>query len=74
MLQEMTTMPNRTHAQELVELRTGRPLADVLRDMYVEQGLSQERVAVALGVTRLTIARWLEEFGITRDMRGGEAA
>lgn len=59
-------MQNRTHAQELVQLRTGRPVPDVLTDMYVKDGLSQEQVAVALGVTRLTIARWLREYGIEK--------
>lgn len=57
---------NRTHAQELVTLRTGRPVAEVLHDLYVEQGLSQERVAAILGVTRMTVAMWLREFDVTR--------
>jgi DNA-binding XRE family transcriptional regulator len=59
-------MQNQTHAQELVELRMGRPIADVLRDLYVVRGLTQEQVAAEIGVTRMTAVRWLAEYGITR--------
>lgn len=58
---------NRTHAQELVALRTGRPVADVLRDLYVDQRLTQEQVAAELGITRMTAVRWLAEYGIKRE-------
>lgn len=59
-------MQNQTHAQELVALRMGRPIADVLRDLYVVRGLTQEQVAAEIGVTRMTAVRWLAEYGITR--------
>lgn len=63
-------MPNLTHAQELVTLRTGRELSGLLHEMYVERGLSQVAMAAELGVSRLTIAMWLREHGISRDDRG----
>ena len=66
MMQEMSTTPNRTHAQNLVTLRTGREVADLLRDLYVSQGLSQEAIAAELGLTRNTVAMWLREFRIER--------
>ena len=69
MMQEMSTTPNRTHAQQLVTLRTGRDVADLLRDLYVSQGLSQEAIASELGLTRNTVAMWLREFRIARDDR-----
>lgn len=69
MMQEMSTTPNRTHAQNLVTLRTGREVADLLRDLYVSQGLSQEAIASELGLTRNTVAMWLREFRIARDDR-----
>ena len=59
-------MQNQTHAQELVALRMGRPIADVLHDLYVVRGLTQEQVAAEIGVTRMTAVRWLAEYGITR--------
>lgn len=67
MQHEMTTQRVRTHAQELIELRTGRNLPDLLRDMYVTQGKSQEFIAAELGIQRLTVNRWLLEFGIRKD-------
>jgi plasmid maintenance system antidote protein VapI len=62
----MTTAPNRTHAQELVALRTGRNVGDLLREMHVDRQLSQGAIANELGVSRNTVAMWLREFGITR--------
>lgn len=64
MMHVMRNTPNRTHAQELVALRMGRPVAEVLHDLYTVQGRSQESIAVELGVTRTTLARWLRDFGI----------
>lgn len=58
-----------THAQELVALRTGRDLAEYLRELYVDQELSQGAIADLLGVSRLTVAMWLREFGIDRSDR-----
>jgi DNA-binding CsgD family transcriptional regulator len=66
MMHDMRNTPNRTHAQQLVTLRTGREVADLLRDLYVSQGLSQEAIAQGLGVTRNTVAMWLREYGISR--------
>lgn len=66
MLHEMRNTPNLTHAQELVTLRTGRQVPDLLRELYVERRLSQADVAVELGVSRNTVAMWLREHQITR--------
>jgi DNA-binding MarR family transcriptional regulator len=61
--------PNMTHAQELVTLRTGRDLAELLRELYVDKARSQVEIAEELQVTRVTVAMWLREFGISRDDR-----
>jgi plasmid maintenance system antidote protein VapI len=58
--------PKLTHAQEAVTLRTGRPVGELLREMHVDQGLSQGAIGDALGVSRNTVAMWLREFGITQ--------
>jgi DNA-binding XRE family transcriptional regulator len=57
---------NPTHAQALVQLRTGRDLPELLEELYVGEGLTQEQVAARIGVTRLTAVRWLREFDIRR--------
>lgn len=62
----MRKPPNQTHAQALVTLRTGRAVPDLLRELYVEKGLSQAAIADELGVTRMTIAMWLREHSIVR--------
>ena len=69
MLHMSRKVQNPTHAQALVTLRTGRPLPELLHDLYVVQGRSQVDIAAEIGVTRVTLAMWLREFGITRDDR-----
>lgn len=60
-------MQNLTHAQELVTLRNGgKPMYEILRELYVDRGLSQVAIAAELGVTRLTVAMWLREFDVER--------
>jgi predicted transcriptional regulator len=66
MVPMLRNAPNRTHAQALVSLRTGKPVEEVLRDLYLGQGLSQAAIAAELGITRITVAMWLREFGIER--------
>lgn len=58
--------PNRTHAQSLVQLRTGRDVEAVLHELYVERALPQVEIAAELGVSRNTVAMWLREFRIER--------
>lgn len=66
MQQEMTTLPNRTHAQALIELRSGRDLSDLLRELYVVQGKTEVAIAHELGISRPTVRTWLADFGIKR--------
>lgn len=68
-MQRMTRkQQNLTHAQELVRLRTGREVADLLREMRAD-GKSAVAIAAELGVTRNTVATWLREFGLpTREI------
>jgi len=56
-------------AQEAVRARIGRPLDEALRELYVERRHSQQEIATALGVSRMTVSIWLRDFGITRDDR-----
>ena len=55
-------------SRSLVELKTGRPVEDVLRDLYVERGYTFVAIGKALGVSRETVRLWIEEYGL-RDER-----
>lgn len=64
----------KSHAQLLVEERTGRELVSLLRDLYVDQRHSQQDIADALAakgapVSRALVSQWLRDLGITRDAR-----
>jgi transposase len=59
----------KSRAEQVVEQRTGRELPELLRDLYVDQRHTQEEIARALGVHRVTVTKWLTSFGITRDDR-----
>lgn len=55
-----------TTAQQLIELRTGRTVRELLMDLYVHQGKSEVAIAQELGITRPTVRQWLGEFGLKR--------
>lgn len=65
----------KSHAQLLVEERTGRRLEELLRDLYVDKRHSQEEIAEALSakigtdISRGAVKLWLKTCGITRDDR-----
>lgn len=60
---------SKSYAKELVRERTGREVDDLLRDLYITKRHSQEEIADALGVNRVTVSQWLREYGISRDDR-----
>jgi hypothetical protein len=56
--------------RELVRLRTGRDdLEAHLRELYVDGRFTDQEIADAWGVARMTITGWRAEFGITRSDR-----
>ena len=59
----------KSRAEQVVERRTGRPLPDTLRDLYIDQRATQDEIAATLGVHRVTVTKWLRIHGITRDDR-----
>jgi DNA-binding MarR family transcriptional regulator len=58
---------------QLVELRLGRPLEDVIREVY-ESGGMQRDVAEVLGIDVSTVSRWMRELGIAARRRGNGSA
>ena len=59
-------MTRKNYGQELVRRSTGREVADLLRELYVDKRHSQQEIADALGITRAMVYAWLAEAGITR--------
>lgn len=49
----------KTRYMELVELRRRQSLEELIRDL-IEQGHTLEEVAEELGITRVTLYRWLD--------------
>lgn len=65
----------KSRTEQMVELRHGAPVEVLIRRLYVNEGLSQEEVAEALGVGRKAVIRWMATYGIpTRDRRKVAAA
>jgi DNA-binding MarR family transcriptional regulator len=52
----------RTREMQRIEARYGEPMGDILRRLYVENGLTVDQVARELGYTKGAISRWLERF------------
>lgn len=62
-------------AMQLAELKVKRPLADFIRDEYVEKGRMSREVAGDLGIDTSTLSRWMRELGIDARPKGrGSAA
>ena len=47
-----------------IEAERGKPMDEILRDLYVTRGLTVEGVGADLGITKGAASRWLERFGI----------
>lgn len=54
---------------QLVEIRTGRDLGALLRELYIERRRTQQEIGDALGVSRATVQNWLGDYRIERDER-----
>jgi DNA-binding transcriptional ArsR family regulator len=54
----------RTREMQDLEAAWGEPMGDILRRLYLEDGLTVEQVGLRLGKSKGAISRWLERFGI----------
>lgn len=54
---------SRYNKLKTIEEREGRPIVDVLCDLYAKHGC-QTAVAAALGVSQPTISQWLQRLGL----------
>lgn len=69
------TLTDRTMTRPMVrmEARLGRPLADVLTDLYHGEGLTLAEVAERLGVSVNTVIRWMGALGVETRFPGQRA-
>lgn len=61
---EQQVVRPKTFAMQLVEAREGRPLEDLIDELYVRGGLTQQQVADRLGITNSALSRWMSALGI----------
>ncbi|MFN8520736.1 MAG: hypothetical protein U0667_15375 [Chloroflexota bacterium] len=67
--------PIRTAEQQRVEHAHGAPVDELIRRLYVQEGLTQPEVAARLAVSTRTVIRWMAALGIpTRDRRAVQEA
>lgn len=60
----------KSRTEQVVEATHGAPVDQLIRRLYVDEGLSQEQVALRLGVGRKAVITWMADYGIpTRDRR-----
>lgn len=61
-------MVDKSSRTEAVQPDTGH-IETVLRDLYIAKRHSDQEIADALGVNRVTVTKWRKRWGITRDDR-----
>lgn len=58
------TIVLKSRGMQLVEHRLGRPLDEVLTELYIDQGMTVKQVAAEIGVSTASVSRWMSELGI----------
>lgn len=56
----------KSYSKQAVEARTGKPVAEILRELYVERGYTFVEIGKALGVSRELVRLWVNEAGLER--------
>lgn len=63
-------MPDNPTTPDAVPAGNEGHIERVLRDLYIEKRHSDQEIADALGVNRVTVTKWRHRWGIHRDDRG----
>ena len=75
MQQNLLTEPKpRTWLQAAIERHEGKAIDVLLRELYVDQGMTLDAMSGVLGVNAGALSRWMDDFGIPRRPRGKRAA
>lgn len=65
----------KSRTEQLIEARYGRPVPDLLRDLYQVEQLTQTEIAEKLDVSRWTVVEWMKRHRIpTVDRRASAGA
>lgn len=59
-------MPIKSYAKEAVTARTGVPVDELLRGLYVDRRWTHQEIADHLGISRQLVVDWCQEYGISR--------
>lgn len=54
----------RSREEQAIEAREGRTIPELLNRLYHTDGLNQAEVAARLGVSSMTIRRWMRKYDI----------
>jgi len=62
----MTSNRHKTPSMQLLELRYGKPIETLLRELYHDRRMTLEQMSKELGVGMGTLSKWMSRFGIPR--------
>jgi uncharacterized protein YjcR len=62
-------MPDKPEPTEALRAGNEGHIEHVIRELYVEKRHSDQEIADALGVNRVTVSKWRRRWGIRRDDR-----
>ncbi len=55
---------------QVVEARFGKPIDELLRQLYNDEGLTQDEIADRIGYDVTTVRRWMERYDIATRWMG----
>lgn len=59
----------KSRTEQEVQRRANREVPDLVRELYVDRRFTDQEIAAALGVHRVTVTKWRADWGITREDR-----
>ena len=74
MQQNLLTPKPKTWLQTAIERNEGKPIDALLRELYVDKGMTLHAMSGLLGVNAGALSRWMDDYGIPRRPRGRKAA
>lgn len=60
----MATKKRKTHLMQLLEIRHGEPIDQLLSRLYWDKGLTLAEIGETLGISEAAVSRWMDRLGI----------